>query len=120
MLSKGLSVKLNSIKSNLAKKLLKAGLIVEGEAHRLVAIKTGKLDSSIKTGNVEDGGSVLSISVEAGGGDAPYAKFVEFPTKKGIKNYHRRGKIVYTGNGQFFLRRALNSKKQEVIKTLNK
>lgn len=113
-----LTLKAERIKQGFKNKLLKSALVVEGEAHKLVAIKTGKLNSTIRTDNVKDYGSIMEVSVEAGGSEAHYARFVELPTKRGVKNFHRHGKVVYVGNGQFFLSRSLKNKRGEVLSIL--
>lgn len=106
-------------KKNLAKKLLEAGLILEGEMHRIVAIKTGDLDSSITTKDVKDNGNFLSVDVGSFG--IFYAGFVELGVLGQTFNYHRppppgkNRQIVWTGIGQHWAERSIEAKKAEIL-----
>ncbi|MES2395078.1 MAG: hypothetical protein V4549_03705, partial [Bacteroidota bacterium] len=83
----------------------------EGEMHQLVAIKTGLLDSSIATDEVVDRGDLFSIDVGSQG--VFYAPFVELGIGR-IFNYHRRGRVVWVGNGQHFIERSLENKMADI------
>jgi len=103
------------IKDNLARKLYKAGLYLEGEVKKIVAIDTGLLHDSIDTSPVmryENG-----MYVEIGTEYVDYAKYVEYGVGK-IYNYHRGGSVVYTGDGQHYLERAKNDSIEEIINIL--
>ena len=111
MISDILDKKLGKIKFA----LIKSAKILETEMHTIVAIKTGKLDKSIKTGQLKELGSVLSIEVGSFG--VGYAKFVE--TSKTVKNYHRNLEVVYTGRGQKWLARSLNNVKPTILRQIS-
>jgi hypothetical protein len=102
---------------NLAKNLQKAGFVVEGEMHNLVAIKTGALDRDISTDEVVRRENVLSVDVGNDGG-VSYAPFVEGGVKGRTYNYHRRGEIVFTGVGQHYQARAVENKKNQILQLL--
>lgn len=95
--------------------LRKSGKVLEGEMHNIVAIKTGNLDKSIATDPIIEVGSKIIIAV--GTHNVEYAKFVE-DGSGGVKNYHRRGSIVYTGYGQKFAQRALQRTKNEIAQIM--
>ena len=116
------SVQIRKLEGDISKKLLEAGRAVEGEMHNLVAIDTGTLNESIKTGNVERIGDIFSVEVGSEG--VEYAKWVE--NSSTVKNYHRgrkpKGKdtrqIVYTGAGQKWAERSLKNKASEILDIL--
>jgi hypothetical protein len=99
-------------KQRLAVKLGQAGLILEGEYHDIVAIDTGRLDKSIKTGPVVDRGNLLSVDVGSEG--VFYAIFVDQGVKGRTYNYHRNGRVVYSGVGQRYMERGLIAKQDEI------
>lgn len=109
-------------KKRLAEKLLQAGLILEGEMHRIVAIDTGALDKSITTDKVQESGNVFSVDVGSFGGIF-YAPIVEFGLGR-VFNYHRppppgkRRPVVYSGVGQHWLERSIENKKEEIVSKL--
>ena len=88
----------------------RAGRVFESELHQIVAIKTGKLNQSIKTDTPRVSKNIVTVEVGSFGVD--YAKFVD--KSKTVKNYHRRKTVVYTGEGQEFISRALENKKDEI------
>jgi len=88
----------------------KAGRVFEGELHKIVAIDTGRLNQSIKTGSPKVKRNKISVKVGSFG--VFYAKFVD--KSKDVKNYHRRKKVVYTGAGQKFIARAFETKKEKI------
>lgn len=108
-------------KRSLAAKMLEAGLILEGEMHNIVAIKSGDLNTSIRTDRVEDHGSYLSVDVGSFG--IFYAGFVEFGIGR-VFNYHRPpppGKyrpVVWTGVGQHWAERSVEAKFDAIISKL--
>jgi len=99
-------------KRRLARRLEKAGRIVEGEMHDIVAIKTGKLDRSIRTDRVIDRGNILSVDV--GANKVDYAKFVETGVKNRVYTYRRKGQPVWVGVGQQWAGRSLDNTRNEV------
>ncbi len=116
MANRSLFGQLDKLKQSLAGKLGDASLIVEGEMHKLVAIKTGRLDSSIKAGQVVDRGAIISVDVGSEG--VPYAIYVDQGVKGLVYDYHRGGKIVYSGFGQRFIERALQNTQARVREKL--
>lgn len=116
MANKSLKSQLASFKKSLSEKLFEAAVILEGEMHDLVAIKTGKLDNSIKTDNVVDRGNLLSVDVGSKG--VFYAPFVELGVKGAIYKYHRYGEVVWVGHGQHFIERSLINKKDVIAAKL--
>lgn len=116
MASKTLKEQFESFKKNLSRKLLEGALSVEGEMHNLVAIKAGNLDGSIATGNVVDRGNLLSVDVGSEG--VFYAPLVELGVQNKVYNYHRNGKVVYSGVGQHFIERSLINKQSEISSKL--
>jgi len=99
------------------KRLRIAGLYLEDKMHEIVAIDTGNLDTSIRTDAVKD--TPAGLSVEVGSFGVPYAIYVDQPTSRGEKNFHRFGRVVYSGNGQQFRRRALNQARAGIIQILS-
>ena len=110
-----LIVQLEKINRRKINALKKSGRVVEGEMHKLVARKTGALDKSIETKPVEKTATGYQVRV---GTNLNYAKFVERGVKGRKYNYSRDGKVVYSGVGQKFAKRALKNKKDEVINIL--
>jgi len=105
----------NVILKNLSDKLYKAGLYLEGEVKKIVAIDTGLLHDSISTSPVMN--YPKGLYVEVGTEDIDYAKYVEYGVGK-TYNYHRGGSVVYTGDGQHYLERAKNDNMDEIINIL--
>ena len=93
-------------KRNLAVNVLKAGVRYEQRLHEIVAIKTGKLDKSIKTSPVRIRGPILEVKVGSFGVD--YAIYVDQGVKGRAYNYHRNGSVVYVGVGQKYLERGFD------------
>lgn len=108
-----LEEQLRRFKNNLKVNLQKAAFVVENEMHSLVARDKGVLDESITSDQVIDRGNLLSVDV--GPGNVGYERFVELGVKGQVFNYHRNGKIVYTGVGQHFISRALENTRLEVF-----
>lgn len=105
-------IQLEKITARKKEALKIAGRVVEVEMHNIVAIKTGQLNKSIKTSPVKKTADGFEVAI---GTDLSYAKFVEKGVKGRAYNYHRNGKVVYSGVGQEFARRALENKTQEVF-----
>jgi len=101
------------IKSN----LVEAAGVWIAEARKLVAIDTGVLLNSLKTGGITSKNGRMSI--ELGSYGVRYAKWVELGNSK-YNVYHRNKKVVYSGDGQFFLDRAKENKLENIISILKK
>lgn len=114
MIGSGIEHKVREIKEQVRMNLIESASIVEGNMHKLVAIKTGKLDASIHSTAPRITATGMEVQVIAGGATAPYAKFVDQPTSNGVKNFHRYGTVVYRGNGQFFAERAINFSRSKI------
>lgn len=95
--------------------LVKAAGIWIGESRRLVAIDTGELVASLKVGRTTE--EANRISVELGSYGVGYAKWVDLGNGA-IASYHRNKKVVYIGQGQFFLSRAKENVLGEIITTI--
>ena len=108
------SVKIQSDKilQDIERNLYKAGLFLEGEVKKIVAIDTGALEESIKTFPVEHVGEHLKVSV--GSDSIFYAGYVEFGVGKDY-NYHRNGTVVHRGDGQHYLERSIDEHMNEII-----
>lgn len=109
---------LNRLKQRKARQLLKSALQIEATAVSFVARKTGRLESSIATGNVEDRGQVLSIDIGTLNNPPGYEFFVERGVKGRTYNYRRDGEIVYSGVGQQFLKRSLDVNKRQFFQDM--
>lgn len=101
-----LTRQLERFKRNLTFSVLTAGLRYEQRIHEIVAIKTGKLDKSIKTSAPIFNGPIIEVKVGSFGVD--YAIYVDQGVKGRVYNYHRKGSVVYVGVGQKYLERAFN------------
>lgn len=107
------SKQLERYKRNLAVSVLKAGVRYENRLHEIVAIKSGKLDKSIKTSPVSFRGPIVEVKVGSFGVD--YAIYVDQGVKGRVYNYHRRGSVVYVGVGQKFLERAFDDVQNDIF-----
>lgn len=85
-----------------------AATIIELEMHDLVAIDTGKLNESIAIDPVNISGDTISIKVGSSG--VEYASEVEFGDGN-YYNYHRYGKVVLSGVGQYWATRSVEASK---------
>jgi len=103
-------------KQKLAATLLRSAVEVEAEAKKLVAIDTGKLLNSIGVGALEIHKNSIAVPIFSRG--VSYAKFVERGAGGREKNYHRFDRIVFTGNGQKFLSRAVKNKSEKISQNL--
>ena len=102
-------------KNNLVTNIKNAGLLLEKEMHRIVAIDTGALDQSISTSSVRY--STEGVYVDVGSENIEYAKKVEYGEGRPY-NYHRYGVIVYSGVGQHWLTRSLENMKSGILSIL--
>lgn len=106
-------------KAALAANLRRAGLVLEGEMHNLVAIDTGALDKSIQTfpQEVLPGQLIQPVGSEG----ISYAGFVNDGVGE-VYNYHRRNgasrPIVYTGDGQRWAQRSVSNKRDSMFNIL--
>lgn len=102
-------------KNNLVLNMQKAGLLLEKEMHRIVAIDTGALDQSISTSAV--GFGTEGVFVDVGSENIEYAQKVEYGEGRQY-NYHRYGVIVFSGVGQHWLARSLSNVKSDILSIL--
>ena len=97
--------------------LLKGGLSLESEMRNLIAIKSGELEDSLTTDEVEERSKNV-LSIDVGNEGVPYAKFVDLGVLGKTFTYRRTGKIVFSGIGQRYQGRALENTRDDILNLL--
>jgi hypothetical protein len=112
-----LQSRIDSIIARKANALTDAGWELYTEAKNLVAVRTGKLQSDLVSVTKPVQGGVYKV--EVGTINNPYAKFVEYGVQGRTYNYSRGGRVVYSGVGQKYLRRAFENKRNQIFSKIN-
>lgn len=113
-----LTSQIERLKARKANGLVEGATNILGTALVMVARKTGKLEGALGISTMVKEGSNYRVDVGVLNYEVPYANIVEKGVPGKFFDYHRDGSVVYVGMGQYFLRRALDENRADLLKII--